>query len=138
MLNWIIWNKTICIKMDLVLNSQQILICHKTLPTKWQFSFSYILCTLVLYFVISLSWVTIYKDLFFYSHSLFFFFFGNLQLFCSFLEMSRNLTFSNFSHWSLLFLWGCFYLLSDLFLFFSFLRFLRSCLSLYLQFFFLS
>ena len=33
-LNWIIWNRTICIKMDLALNNLQRLICHKTQPTK--------------------------------------------------------------------------------------------------------
>ena len=34
MLNWIVWNRTICIKMDLALNSLQGLICHKTQQTK--------------------------------------------------------------------------------------------------------
>ena len=33
MLNWIVWNRTICINMDLVLNNLQQLICHKTQPT---------------------------------------------------------------------------------------------------------
>ena len=33
MLDWIIWNRTICIKMDLALNNRQRLICHKTQPT---------------------------------------------------------------------------------------------------------
>ena len=33
MLNWIVWNRTICIKMDLALNNLQRLICHKTQPT---------------------------------------------------------------------------------------------------------
>ena len=33
MLNWIVWNRTICIKMDLALNNLQGLICHKTQPT---------------------------------------------------------------------------------------------------------
>ena len=34
-LNWIIWNRTVfCIKMDLVLNNLQRLICHKTQPSK--------------------------------------------------------------------------------------------------------
>ena len=28
MLNWIVWNRTICIKMELVLNNLQRLICH--------------------------------------------------------------------------------------------------------------
>ena len=28
-LNWIIWNRTVCIKMDLVLNNLQRLMCHK-------------------------------------------------------------------------------------------------------------
>ena len=32
MLNWIVWNRTICIKMDLALNNLQRLICHKTQP----------------------------------------------------------------------------------------------------------
>ena len=30
MLNWVVWNRTICIKMNLALNSLQRLICHKT------------------------------------------------------------------------------------------------------------
>ena len=34
MLNWIAWNKTVCIKMDLVLNDLQWLMCHKSKP-KW-------------------------------------------------------------------------------------------------------
>ena len=29
-LNWIVWNRTICIKMNLALNNLQRLICHKT------------------------------------------------------------------------------------------------------------
>ena len=33
MLNQIVWNRTVCIKMDLVLNNLQWLICHKTQPT---------------------------------------------------------------------------------------------------------
>ena len=33
MLNWIVWNRTIFIKMDLVLNNLQRLICHKIQPT---------------------------------------------------------------------------------------------------------
>ena len=33
MLNWIVWNRTIFIKMDLVLNNLQSLICHKTQTT---------------------------------------------------------------------------------------------------------
>ena len=33
MLNWIVWNRTIWIKMDLALNNLQRLICHKTQPT---------------------------------------------------------------------------------------------------------
>ena len=33
MVNWIIGNRTICIKMDLALNNLQMLICHKTQPT---------------------------------------------------------------------------------------------------------
>ena len=32
MLNWIVWNRTICIKMDLALNNLQRLICHKLWP----------------------------------------------------------------------------------------------------------
>ena len=32
MLNWIVWNGSICIKIDLVLNKQS-LVCHKTQPT---------------------------------------------------------------------------------------------------------
>ena len=43
MLNWIAWNKSIFIKMDLALNNLQRLICHKTQPTIfdisiWQFA----------------------------------------------------------------------------------------------------
>ena len=35
MLNWIVWNRTDYLhKMDLALNNQQRLICHKTQPTK--------------------------------------------------------------------------------------------------------
>ena len=34
MLNWIDWNKTDCIKMDLALNNLQELICYKTQTTK--------------------------------------------------------------------------------------------------------
>ena len=33
MLNWIDWNKTIYIKIDLALNNLQRLVCHKTQPT---------------------------------------------------------------------------------------------------------
>ena len=33
-LNWIVWNRTIFIKMDLALNNLQRLICHKTQQTK--------------------------------------------------------------------------------------------------------
>ena len=34
-INWIVWNRTdICIKMDLALDNQQRLICHKNQPTK--------------------------------------------------------------------------------------------------------
>ena len=33
MLNWIVWNRTICIKMDLALNDLQRLICDKNQPT---------------------------------------------------------------------------------------------------------
>ena len=36
MLDWIIWNRIICIKMDLTLNGLQRLICHKTQPTNNQ------------------------------------------------------------------------------------------------------
>ena len=32
-LNWIVWNRTIFIKMDLALNNLQRLICHKTQTT---------------------------------------------------------------------------------------------------------
>ena len=32
-LNWIVWNRTICVKMDLALNNLQRLICHKTQAT---------------------------------------------------------------------------------------------------------
>ena len=32
-LNWIVWNRNIFIKMDLALNDQQSLICHKTQTT---------------------------------------------------------------------------------------------------------
>ena len=31
-LNWIVWNRTICIEMDLALNNQKRLICHKIQP----------------------------------------------------------------------------------------------------------
>ena len=34
MLNWIVWNRTICIKMNLALNNIQRLIYHKTQTTK--------------------------------------------------------------------------------------------------------
>ena len=34
MLNWIVWNRTICIKMDVALNNLQRLICYKIQPTK--------------------------------------------------------------------------------------------------------
>ena len=34
MLNWIVRNRTICIKMDLTLNNLQCLMCHKTKPNK--------------------------------------------------------------------------------------------------------
>ena len=34
MLNWIVWNRTICIKMDLALNNLQRLICHKIKSNK--------------------------------------------------------------------------------------------------------
>ena len=33
MLNWIVWNRTICIKMNLALNNLQSLICYTTQPT---------------------------------------------------------------------------------------------------------
>ena len=33
MLNWIGWNRTICMKVNLALNNKQRLICHKTQPT---------------------------------------------------------------------------------------------------------
>ena len=36
MLNWIVWNRTIFIKMDLMLNNLQRLICHTTQPTNQQ------------------------------------------------------------------------------------------------------
>ena len=47
MLNWIVWNWTIFIKMDLALNNLQRLIYHKTQATNEQqnvyFSYSYII-----------------------------------------------------------------------------------------------
>ena len=36
MLNWIVWNRTIFIKMDLALNDLQWLMCHKTQPIDQQ------------------------------------------------------------------------------------------------------
>ena len=39
-LNWIVWNRTICIKIDLALNNLQRLTCHKTQTTKLSFVMS--------------------------------------------------------------------------------------------------
>ena len=47
-LNWIVWNRTIFIKMDLALNNLQRLICHKTQTTNQQIYF-YIKYTVVLH-----------------------------------------------------------------------------------------
>ena len=42
MLNWIVWNRTICVKMDLALNNLQRLICHKTQTTNQPTIYIYI------------------------------------------------------------------------------------------------
>ena len=40
MLNLIVWNRTMFIKMDLALNNRQKLMCHKTQPTNQGFLLS--------------------------------------------------------------------------------------------------
>ena len=38
MLNWIVWNRTVCIKMYIALNNLQYWICHKTKPNFKQYN----------------------------------------------------------------------------------------------------
>ena len=61
MLNWIVWNRTIFIKMDLASNSLQRLICHKAQPTNVLFSslplsLSFFLSSFFVFLFLSLSW----------------------------------------------------------------------------------
>ena len=70
MLNWIVWNRTIFIKMDMVLNNLQRLICHKIQTTKqssilikriyiWLNSFKYSYLILISHLIIILLDITI-------------------------------------------------------------------------------
>ena len=62
MLNWIVWNRTVYLsKIDMALNNQQMLICHKTQTNKKNIQATFVRKLYSKYFSKSISIKTILK-----------------------------------------------------------------------------